>query len=197
MGLIGPWNDDTLGPQGLGTLILENAINLLAERNTVLKSLTIVLKRVGHRSGMQWDPDDWDPDPSTLLSALDAERRISTAVGKLANLGRLDIWKVRFHRGSKLVEAPIDWMPVQPEALNRVKADHFSKAKAVLYRRRIKSEHLWNGTCIYLAERFMVDFQQTGAKDRNLEYPREIERLGVDDGICGDDDYTTVYDHND
>lgn len=57
----------------------------------------------------------WDPDPSTFWRELDAERRISTAVGKLANLDRLEIWKFRVTRyWPKSLEVPCEWTAVQP-----------------------------------------------------------------------------------
>lgn len=174
----GPLGDYTLEPKDLEMPDLENAINFLAARSTTLNSLSITLKRMN-----LCDVIHWDPDPSSFLWQLDTERRISTAVGKFANLARLDIWKTRVIRQwPKPLKVPCEWTAVQPEALNRVKVDHFPTAKEVLYTRRAEIEkYQWAQTIFCIAEEFLIDFQQTGVEGRKLEYPSELEHLGVDD----------------
>lgn len=170
----GPLFDNRLGRQGLGILDLENAITYLAERNVILNLLSITLKRIDLCSSIQWDPD-----PSTLLRELDAESRISTAVGKLANLDRLEIWKLRVTRDwPESLRVPREWTAVQPEALDRVKLDHFPKAQVVLYTRRAEKGDPGRSQIVYcIAEEFLIDFEQPGVNCRKLEYPSEIERL--------------------
>lgn len=176
----GPLDDYSLGPRGLRILDFEKAIGFLAARNVILKSLTITLKRIGLCDSIQWDSD-----PSTLLRELDADRRISTAVGKLENLGRLEIWKFRVTlRWPRSLKVPSECTAVQPEALDQVQVHHFAKAKAVRYTRRAEVEKSQRFQTVYcIAEQFLIDFQQTGVKDRKLTYPSGLEREGF-----GDDD---------
>lgn len=156
------------GALGLGILDLESVINFLSTRNNILKSLSIDLRRL-----YLCNISQWDPDPSRLLRELDFEKRISTAVGKLANLHRLEVWKSRFTTGwPKSLKVPYEWTAVQPEVLHRVKVDHFPQAKAILYTRRAQG-FVPNVCCI--AEEFLIDFQQSGVKGRKLEYPSELE----------------------
>lgn len=176
----GPLN---LGSQSTGILDLEDAINFLATRNTILNSLSITLKRTTPCGMVQWDPD-----PSPLLRELDAEIRISTAVGKLANLSRLEIYKHRVTKNlPKWLRGPLKWTPVQPEALSRVKVDHFAKAKAVLYTRRVKRAN--HPTVYGVAEVFLIDFQQMGVNGRKPEYQSELE-LELERGDDGTGDRT-------
>lgn len=68
----------------LWVLDLENAINYLAARNVSLNELWIDLERID-----RGDVTQWNLDPASLSCELDAEKRISTAAGKFANLNRL------------------------------------------------------------------------------------------------------------
>ncbi|MCJ1266335.1 hypothetical protein MMC22_006218 [Lobaria immixta] len=159
LGLIRRLLAKRLGPQGLGILDLEKAISFLAARNANLKSLTITLKRTDLCDSIQWDPD-----PSTLLRGLDADRRISTAVGKLENLGRLE-FRVTL-RWPRSLQVPSEWKTVQPGALDQVQVHHFAKAKAVRHTRRAevaKGQRFQTVFCI--AEQVLIDFQQTGVND--------------------------------
>lgn len=176
----GPLFDKRLGPQGPGILELENTINFLAARNAILNSLSIILKRTDQCGSIQWDPD-----PSTLLRELDADKRISTAVGKLLNLDRLEIWKSRLTRQwpKGFREPPGKWTAVEPEAVNRVKRDHFPKAKEVLYtHQELKGTRPPKVFCI--AEEFLIDFHQTGVKDRKPQ----IAKWGFVTSVSGSDD---------
>lgn len=180
-----PLGDYNLEPKGLEMPDLEKAINFLAARSTILYSLSITLKRMNPCDVIQWDPD-----PSQFLWQLDTERRISTAVGKFANLARLDLWKIRvIPQWPKPLKVPSEWTAVQPETLDRVKVDHFPTAKEVLYTRRAEIEkHTWAQTIFCIAEEFLIEFQQTGVEGRKPEYPSELERLGVEDS----DDTTSL-----
>lgn len=171
----GPLDNGTLGPKGLEIPDFEEAINFLAARNMILSSLSITLRRI-QKCGVIV----WDSDLSTILHELDAERRFSTAVGKLANLRRLEIWKSRVTVQRPKLKIPSEWTAVAPELLERVKVDHFPKAKAVLYTRRAESEHISPWVKTY-AEQFLIDFQQTEVKGRKLEHLSEVERKGCDD----------------
>lgn len=170
---IEPFFDNHLGPE---ILSLENPINFLAARNAILNSLSIILKRT--------DPPGiikWEPDPSRLLRELDVDRRISTAVGKLVNLERLEIWKSRLTpEWPRTLKVPYQWTAVEPEALNRVKLDHFPKAKEILYTRRATERTHHSRMVFCIAEEFLIDFHRTGVNGRNLEYPSKLERLGLD-----------------
>lgn len=173
----GPLDNGTLGPEGLGIPLIEKIINFLAARNSILSSLSITLRRM-QRCG----EIGWDPDPSTLLRELDAERRFSTSVGKLVNLSRLEIWKSRVSIRRPKVKIPSEWTAVPSEVLERVKFDHFPKAKAVLYIRRAENENINPRVMAQpFAEQFLIDFQQAEVKGRKLEYLSEVERKGLYD----------------
>lgn len=166
-----------IGPQGFGITVLEDAIDFLAARNTILTSLSIVLKRVNLCGGVQWDPN-----PTALLHELDGEKSLSSSVEKLANLCRLEIWKVRVTlQWPNQLKVPCEWTAVEPEVLDQVKVDHFPKAKTVLYTRRAKEQKTLSHRPNYgVAEQFLIDFKCTRVKGRRLEYPSELERLRVD-----------------
>lgn len=101
----------------LGFSILRKPLLFLLPERLILSSLSITLRRVGLCS-----TNNWDRDPSKLLGELDAERQLSTAVGKLANLGRLGIWKSPVvYQWPKWKRVPSEWTAVQPEALNRIR----------------------------------------------------------------------------
>ena len=124
--------------RSLGTLQLEKLLLWLASRNMILKILSIDFSRLGPVSSI-----DWDEDPSLLLGELDSQRRISNAILNLRCLKSLHLWKSRialrrnmngWDSGEKG-----DWKPIQPEAFDRVRQHHFSRASEVLYSR--KREH--------------------------------------------------------
>lgn len=119
-----------------------------------------------------------------FLHELDLGRRISTAVGKLTNVGRLEIWKMRVTRQlPKPLKEPGEWMAVQAQVLNRVKLNHLAKAKTVMDTRRAqKLKYRCYGPPYCIAEEFLIDFKETGVQGRKLEYPSELVREGVDDG---------------
>lgn len=158
-------------------LDLEKTIDFLAARNAILSSLSITLERVDRHVVIQWNPD-----PSTFLRELDAERRISTAVGKLANLRRLEITHFRVALKSAI---PLKKVPTKctAEALNLVKVNHFAKAKAILYTCQTEQKTVEeNQTAYYLTEEYLIDLQLTSVLGRKLEDPGEREREGGDDG---------------
>lgn len=165
-----------LGASGLGILDFETVIDFLAARNDILKSLSITMKL------FKCDTIRWDPDPSSLMRELDCEKRISTAVGKLASVDRLKIRKSRVTtRWPTLLTVPDEWTAVPPEALNQVKLHHLAKTKAILYTRRadrVKQTHKQSLKVFCIAEEFLIDFQRSGVKGRELEYPSELEREG-------------------
>lgn len=181
-------DNSKLGPSGLGILDFESVINFLATRNNILKSLSIMMRRLYKCGGIRWDPD-----PSNLLRELDYEKRISTAVEKLANLDRLEIWKSRVtSHWPRPLKVPSEWTAVQPEALNQVKVDHFAKAKAILYTRRaglFESKLERFSRPFFISEQFLIDFQQSGIEGRKLEYPSGLEREGGYDGRSTVRDY--------
>lgn len=109
-------------------LEVQSAINCLAARSTILR-LSITLVEQGEE-----DQSEWDPDPFSTLRALDDEKCISTAVGKLANLGRLEIKMIQgYHHRRRPLRVSGEWTV---QLLNRVKVEYFAKAKAVRYSRQ-------------------------------------------------------------
>lgn len=150
----GPLIDARLGPDGLGMLEFEKTITWLASRNAILNLLSVTLRRKGTVGRI-----DWDSDPSSILDELDQGRRVSTAVGKLTNLSRLEIWKSR-RVGEKMWnrEALMEWTPVRPEYLESVKVEHFPQVKGILYSRTKDGEDLLKPRRYFLKEGFSMDF---------------------------------------
>ena len=151
----------------LWVLDLENAINYLSARNVSLNELWIDLERI-HRD----DVTQWDLDPASLLRELDAEKRISTAVGKFANLNRLLISNFRASRRSpEPMRVPYKWTAVQPRDVNRVKVDHFARAQSVFCTRRTEIKAKANSLSThYLTEKVLIHFKKMEEKGRKPVY---------------------------
>ncbi|MCJ1466619.1 hypothetical protein MMC07_005239 [Pseudocyphellaria aurata] len=189
--LTGIWPNGSLGakkigPQGFEIPVLEDAIDFLAARNTALNCLSIVLKRISLCGGVTWDPD-----PTALLLELNGQKTLANAVAKLANLGRLEIWKVRVTHWPNELKVPCTWTAVEPEALDQIKADHFPTAKAVLYTRRGEQEKHPHRPSYSLAEQFLIDFRCAAVTGRRLQYTSELERAGVDLATPGENEEKT------
>ncbi|MCJ1477549.1 hypothetical protein MMC13_006221 [Lambiella insularis] len=147
--------DSVLGAEGLGTVDFAETISWLAARNAILDCISITLRRRGPISRITWDES-----PTCLLAGLDRDRCISTAVDRFPSLRCFEIWKSR--RAAFTSFSPpfehLEWTAIKPENFDEVRHNHFEKAKAVLYCRRMAR----GSPFVYDAEGFMIDFQGEG-----------------------------------
>lgn len=163
-------------------LDLENAINYLAARNVILSQLWIVLQKRFGLCELRWGPD-----PASLLRELDAEKRISTAVGKFANLSRLNILSYRVsHRPPGPRMGPFRSKAAPPIDVNRVKLDHFARAQAVIYTRQegMKVMAAHSPTVYCLTEMFLISLKRwkTGTESRSTQVTQNVKGVMTTQG---------------